>query len=207
MPMTPAACVLMPAQAEEVKPPVALIRRNLFGPVDHEQLQQDFQRLFCVSMEVAKQRWSFDFQQEEPVPGSVEWEELCCQDVPAFYRSCVLKPRLAKQQLEPQAGRVPSVCSAAAMASEKPLESRRNGTVRVTKPGKRVGLKHRQATITAADDASQERTITLTHESGFEHKDYKVISARYAVDFEAFRVTGLCWGRPIFVSYVMLDSW
>lgn len=69
------------------------MRRNLFGPVDHQQLQQDFQRLLCMSMEVANKRWNFDFQSDVPGDGSnVEWEELCCQDVPAFYRSCMVRP-------------------------------------------------------------------------------------------------------------------
>lgn len=68
------------------------VRRNLFGPVDHNQLQQDFERLLCMSVEVANKRWNFDFQSEKPGSGSgVEWEELRCQDVPAFYRSCTVR--------------------------------------------------------------------------------------------------------------------
>ncbi|XP_062865446.1 cyclin-dependent kinase inhibitor 1D [Trichomycterus rosablanca] len=80
------------------KPRWANVRRNLFGPVDHQQLQQDFQRLLCMSVETAKQRWNFDFQSERPTPGLVEWEEMGCQDVPAFYRSCVV--RTGKRRLE-----------------------------------------------------------------------------------------------------------
>ncbi|MCI4389044.1 hypothetical protein PGIGA_G00093230 [Pangasianodon gigas] len=83
---------------EGVKPRGSAVRRNLFGPVDHQQLQQDFHRLLCMSVEVAKQRWNFDFQSERPTPGSVEWEEMRCQDVPAFYRSCVV--RMGKRRLE-----------------------------------------------------------------------------------------------------------
>lgn len=80
------------------KPRASAVRRNLFGPVDHQQLQQDFHRLLCMSVEVAKQRWNFDFQSESPTPGSVEWEETRCQDVPAFYHSCVV--RTGKRRLE-----------------------------------------------------------------------------------------------------------
>ncbi|XP_074554904.1 cyclin-dependent kinase inhibitor 1D [Halichoeres trimaculatus] len=72
---------------------VGPVRRNLFGPVDHQQLRVDFQRLLCMSVEVANKRWNFDFQGEVPGKGSsMEWEELKCQDVPAFYRSCMVKP-------------------------------------------------------------------------------------------------------------------
>lgn len=71
---------------------VGPVRRNLFGPVDHNQLQQDFERLLRLSVEVANKRWNFDFQKEKPGSGSgVEWEELRCQDVPAFYRSCTVR--------------------------------------------------------------------------------------------------------------------
>ncbi|XP_034019661.1 cyclin-dependent kinase inhibitor 1D [Thalassophryne amazonica] len=74
---------------------VGPVRRNLFGPVDHEQLQQDFQRLFRMNVEVANKRWNFDFERDRPAQGStVEWEELSCQDVPAFYRSCTVSPAI-----------------------------------------------------------------------------------------------------------------
>uniref|UniRef100_A0AAQ4RV23 Cyclin-dependent kinase inhibitor domain-containing protein n=1 Tax=Gasterosteus aculeatus aculeatus TaxID=481459 RepID=A0AAQ4RV23_GASAC len=68
-------------------------RRNLFGSVDHQQLQQDFRRLLSMNVEAAKKRWNFDFQREVPGEGSdVEWEELRSQDVPAFYHSCTMRP-------------------------------------------------------------------------------------------------------------------
>ncbi|XP_072915525.1 cyclin-dependent kinase inhibitor 1-like isoform X2 [Hemitrygon akajei] len=66
------------------------VRRNLFGPVDHEQLQQDFQHLLRANIEAAGQRWNYDFGKEIPAEGTLEWEELKCQEVPAFYRSRVV---------------------------------------------------------------------------------------------------------------------
>ncbi|XP_078076057.1 cyclin-dependent kinase inhibitor 1-like [Mustelus asterias] len=66
------------------------VRRNLFGPVDHEQLQQDFQHLLRANIEAAGQKWNYDFGREVPSEGTLEWEELKCQDVPAFYRSRVI---------------------------------------------------------------------------------------------------------------------
>lgn len=80
-----------PGGIEALNMKVGPVRRNLFGPVDHNQLQQDFERLFRMSVEAANKRWNFDFQNEKPGSGaSVEWEELSCQDVPAFYRSCLV---------------------------------------------------------------------------------------------------------------------
>ncbi|XP_058842318.1 cyclin-dependent kinase inhibitor 1D isoform X2 [Acipenser ruthenus] len=76
---------------EDLKLKVHHVCRNLFGPVDHQQLQQDFQRLLWRSVEVAKQKWSFDFLSDSPVDGILEWEQLKCQEVPTFYRSCVVR--------------------------------------------------------------------------------------------------------------------
>ncbi|KAF6718549.1 Cyclin-dependent kinase inhibitor 1C [Oryzias melastigma] len=79
---------------EALKLAVGPARRNLFGPVDHQQLQKDFQRLLCMNVEVANKRWNFDFQRDTPGEdgSSVEWVGLRCQDVPAFYHSCTLRP-------------------------------------------------------------------------------------------------------------------
>ncbi|KFQ29511.1 Cyclin-dependent kinase inhibitor 1B, partial [Mesitornis unicolor] len=48
--------------------------RNLFGPVDHEQLWQDFQHMLRNSVEGAQQKWNFDFLQNTPVEGLLQWE-------------------------------------------------------------------------------------------------------------------------------------
>lgn len=74
---------------------VGPVRRSLFGPVDRQQLEEDFKRLLRMSVEAANKRWNFDFQSDEPGSGSgVEWEALRCQDVPAFYHGCAAKPAL-----------------------------------------------------------------------------------------------------------------
>ncbi|KFQ15154.1 Cyclin-dependent kinase inhibitor 1, partial [Leptosomus discolor] len=48
--------------------------RNLFGPVDHHQLQNDFEDLFRQHLEEAQQRWNFNFETETPLEGHFEWE-------------------------------------------------------------------------------------------------------------------------------------
>lgn len=118
----------------DVKPQGTTVRRNLFGPVDHQQLQQDFHRLLSMSVEVAKQRWNFDFKTERPTPGSVEWEEIRCQDVPAFYRSSVV--RAGKRKLE------------------VPIKAGKNLAYRGVELDKRA-VKFRQAAITGEQDLSQ----------------------------------------------------
>lgn len=65
-------------------------RRNLFGPVDHEQLRQDFQHMLRHSVEGAQQKWNFDFLRDVPTEGLLQWEELEGHEVPAFYHSCMV---------------------------------------------------------------------------------------------------------------------
>uniref|UniRef100_A0ACB8EBB2 Uncharacterized protein n=1 Tax=Sphaerodactylus townsendi TaxID=933632 RepID=A0ACB8EBB2_9SAUR len=85
-------------------------RRTLFGPVDPSQLQQDFQRMLCTSMEKARQKWNFDFLREVPAEGRLQWEELQEQEVPAFYRTCVVGG--ARKPLQPVNWTVPQEAQA-----------------------------------------------------------------------------------------------
>lgn len=132
---------------EALKMKVGPVRRNLFGPVDHQQLQQDFQRLLRVSVEVANKRWNFDFQSEMPGDGAcIEWEELRCQDVPTFYRSCTVKPvaRLAgKRRTSSSSGEGSPASSSSSGSGDEYLEVTTRGCYRLKLHGKR-----RQSAIT-----------------------------------------------------------
>lgn len=50
--------------------------RNLFGPVDHEQLQNDFQSMMKAEREEAQRKWNFDFETETPLEGDYKWEKV-----------------------------------------------------------------------------------------------------------------------------------
>ncbi|KAM9293375.1 cyclin-dependent kinase inhibitor 1-like [Morus bassanus] len=65
-------------------------RRNLFGPVDHEQLWQDLKHMLCNSVKGSQQKWNFDFLRDTPVKGLLQWEELKGHEVPTFYHSCMV---------------------------------------------------------------------------------------------------------------------
>lgn len=133
---------------------VGPVRRNLFGPVDHNQLQQDFERLLRMGVEVANKRWNFDFQNEKPGSGaSVEWEELSCQDVPTFYRSCLVRaaplPPGKRQTSSSSSSSYSSSeesspgSSSPAGTSDQYLDVTRRGCYKVRRQGKR-----RQSAIT-----------------------------------------------------------
>ncbi|XP_011913914.1 PREDICTED: cyclin-dependent kinase inhibitor 1B isoform X2 [Cercocebus atys] len=69
-------------QAEHPKPSAC---RNLFGPVDHEELTRDLEK-HCRDMEEASQRkWNFDFQNHRPLEGKYEWQEVEKGSLPEFY--------------------------------------------------------------------------------------------------------------------------
>ncbi|XP_052575416.1 cyclin-dependent kinase inhibitor 1B [Peromyscus californicus insignis] len=69
-------------QAEHPKPSAC---RNLFGPVNHEELTRDLEK-HCRDMEEASQRkWNFDFQNHKPLEGRYEWQEVEKGSLPEFY--------------------------------------------------------------------------------------------------------------------------
>lgn len=69
-------------QGEHPKPSAC---RNLFGPVDHEELTRDLEK-HCRDMEEASQRkWNFDFQNHRPLEGKYEWQEVEKGSLPEFY--------------------------------------------------------------------------------------------------------------------------
>ncbi|XP_067345660.1 LOW QUALITY PROTEIN: cyclin-dependent kinase inhibitor 1D [Channa argus] len=131
---------------------VGPVRRNLFGPVDHQQLQQDFERLFCMSVKVANKRWNFDFQTDKPGRGSnIEWEELRCQDVPAFYHSCTVRPatqtggkmQKGKSRTSSTSSEDFPVSSSSSGSGDEYMEVTTRGCYRLQRSGKR-----RQSAIT-----------------------------------------------------------
>ncbi|EQB78982.1 cyclin-dependent kinase inhibitor 1B [Camelus ferus] len=69
-------------QAEYPKPSAC---RNLFGPVNHEELTRDLEK-HCRDMEEANQlKWNFDFQNHKPLEGKYEWQEVEKGSLPEFY--------------------------------------------------------------------------------------------------------------------------
>lgn len=49
-------------------------KKNLFGPVDHEQLENDLNEQIKQINDEKKEKWGFDFSKGEPLEGSsIEW--------------------------------------------------------------------------------------------------------------------------------------
>lgn len=67
-------------------------RRNLFGPVDHEQLQLEYKNALRKDLEDTSRRWSFDFLTEKPLKGgNFHWEVVPGTNVPLPYWPCQIQ--------------------------------------------------------------------------------------------------------------------
>uniref|UniRef100_A0A4W4GMD9 Cyclin-dependent kinase inhibitor 1C n=2 Tax=Electrophorus TaxID=8004 RepID=A0A4W4GMD9_ELEEL len=68
--------------------------RNLFGPVDHDELNCEMKKQLQEISERDQSRWNFNFEKNLPLPGSYEWEEILGQSVPSFYQDSVHNGRV-----------------------------------------------------------------------------------------------------------------
>lgn len=137
------------------------VRRNLFGPIDHNQLQQDFQRLLLMSIDSAKRRWDFDFLSDRPASGAeLEWEELQSKDVPMFYHSYVTRDmNTGRWGGDAGAAVGSSTSSSASSCSSSPLHS---STSEGSPMPDSWGLKRRQSGFGKIVTASKHRQAAIT---------------------------------------------
>ncbi|XP_040895334.1 cyclin-dependent kinase inhibitor 1C [Toxotes jaculatrix] len=67
--------------------------RNLFGPLDHDELSQDMKAKMREISERDQQRWNFNFETNTPLEGDYEWEEVAVDKTPVFYQDSVQNGR------------------------------------------------------------------------------------------------------------------
>ncbi|XP_051918168.1 cyclin-dependent kinase inhibitor 1C [Hippocampus zosterae] len=60
--------------------------RNLFGPVDHDELSREMSVKLREISERDRQRWNFNFEANTPLDGDYEWVEVSSDSTPAFYQ-------------------------------------------------------------------------------------------------------------------------
>lgn len=60
--------------------------RNLFGPVDHDELKRELTSKLREISQRDQLRWNFDFSEGQPLSGDLKWEESPAEDCPEFYR-------------------------------------------------------------------------------------------------------------------------
>lgn len=67
--------------------------RNLFGPVDHDELSRDMKDKLREISERDQQKWNFNFEANTPLDGDYEWEEVPVDKTPVFYQDSVQDDR------------------------------------------------------------------------------------------------------------------
>ncbi|XP_024861598.1 cyclin-dependent kinase inhibitor 1 isoform X1 [Kryptolebias marmoratus] len=130
-------------------------RRNLFGPVDREQLQEEYRAALRRDLEEASERWGFDFTAGRPRQGGrFQWERVPDARVPPLYRSWGQR--------------------AAGPGRLEPAESDKENTPgtpgledmeRTPERGEDTGLKRKQTNITDFYQAKR-RVVWLPRKSG-----------------------------------------
>lgn len=99
--------------------------RNLFGPVDHEQIQNDFEQLLRQQLEEAQRRWNFNFETETPLEGHFKWERVLLAEQPPWEAFSLAKATSggdngssAPRRVPPRDGVGGAHCGAAQQSSE-----------------------------------------------------------------------------------------
>ncbi|KAL0967869.1 hypothetical protein UPYG_G00258670 [Umbra pygmaea] len=63
--------------------------RNLFGPVDHDELNREMKSKMREISDRDQRRWNFNFEVGVPLSGNYEWEEAPVDMTPVFYQDSV----------------------------------------------------------------------------------------------------------------------
>ncbi|KAJ7400008.1 cyclin dependent kinase inhibitor 1A [Pitangus sulphuratus] len=116
--------------------------RNLFGPVDHEQLQNEFEDKLRQQLEEARQRWNFDFETETPLEGPFKWERILLAEQPPQGVHSLVR---AVSSSDSRSSLVRKVPSRDCVGRIRPEESQQSSEV--YKAGSTQGLKRGQTTI------------------------------------------------------------
>ncbi|XP_053343171.1 cyclin-dependent kinase inhibitor 1B-like [Clarias gariepinus] len=112
------------------------VRRSLFGPVDHDELQRDIEEKLREVSENDHHRWNFNFASGTPLLGDYEWEGAAVEATPVFYQVAVRvrKQRANSQQVKPHT-QSPNRENCARSDAAKPRAVSCEGTRTGGKPG------------------------------------------------------------------------
>lgn len=144
-------------------------RRSLFGPVDRDQLQAEYQAALRKDLQEASKRWGFDFKSDKPLEsGEFEWEGVPETRVPLLYRCCVL----AVGQTEGRRLTGAAVLTKAARVEKENIPqtpekwpAELEGLERTPEKDDRAGQKRKQTNITDFYQAKR-RVVWMPRKSG-----------------------------------------
>lgn len=115
----------VPQRGAEIPPPLKRTGacRNLFGPVDHDELKRELSSKLREISERDQLRWSFNFREGQPLDGDLKWEETRAEDCPRCYRETTVLSERPFEDL-PTAERITQVSPKCAGGSVKILNQR-----------------------------------------------------------------------------------
>ncbi|XP_071434626.1 cyclin-dependent kinase inhibitor 1 [Pithys albifrons albifrons] len=116
--------------------------RNLFGPVDQEQLQNDFEDKLRQQLEEAQQRWNFNFETETPLEGPFKWERVFLAEQPPQEVHSLVRAVISSDSRSSLVHKVPSKARVGRICPEESQQS-----LEVDKAGSSKSLKRGQTTI------------------------------------------------------------
>ncbi|XP_072522035.1 cyclin-dependent kinase inhibitor 1 isoform X2 [Salminus brasiliensis] len=146
-------------------------RRNLFGPVDREQLQAEYRDALRKDVEDASRRWGFDFVSEKPLDdGDFQWEGVPGVRVPALYRPCTVGEEARSQTAESTSASSTATSSSHSAAGKENVPSSPERYISVPRdlektPEKQNSLKRKQTNITDFYQAKR-RVVATPRKSG-----------------------------------------
>ncbi|XP_032406484.1 cyclin-dependent kinase inhibitor 1 isoform X1 [Xiphophorus hellerii] len=139
------------------------VRRNLFGPVDRDQLQVEYQAALRKDLDEASKRWGFDFNSYKPLESSdFTWEGIPETRVPLLYRSCV-----PAEGLGPAGGAVPTKPARVEKENilQTPVKWKLQDLKKTPAKGDKAALKRKQTNITDFYQAKR-RVVWKPRKSG-----------------------------------------
>lgn len=148
---------------------VANVRRNLFGPVDHDENKRLLQQQMEKLSKEAKDKWNYDFLNDKPIDGRFEWKEADISQVPAVYdlrhlqsTSSTSMKALAKPSVSTTSGAFNSVSLRSAS-----IQSKNSAAVSSTK-------KSRALKVSASSSGKARRNLSFTSEDKEDKSDVVV---------------------------------
>ncbi|KAK1800110.1 hypothetical protein P4O66_006587 [Electrophorus voltai] len=144
--------------------------RNLFGPVDREQLQVEYKDALQKDIEDASRRWGFDFVLEKPLEGGdFQWEGVSGACMPALYHACAVGDMSWQREVESTAvttcGAEPRLGQSAGGKENVPRSPERHISSLEKTPEKTHMPKRKQTNITDFYQAKR-RIVATPRKSG-----------------------------------------
>lgn len=153
--------------------------RNLFGPVDHEEVNREMKQHMREISERDQRRWNFNFETDTPLSGDYEWEETPVDSTPVFYQETVQTGRrrvalFMPVKAKPCSDATPKDCTAQDVQTPRPADDR---------------LSSPEATLPCSNETNQENCSDKLNSGKQSHKATVCVRRKRASTTTTTRIT------------------